>query len=176
MAVIIVGNEKNFAGLRSRLFTGRVSTAVVHDVTEAIAAANPHADLNALTPGTVLTIPDLPKVNVSGNLSLDATTKEALARIAEQSGNVLEQLVATSHGVDRDDASERNALSSAFSGAQLNANVVGRVTDKDLVNDLKALRKAVSDEEKTAQARAAALQEASSAWSADLKTLQGMLG
>jgi len=175
MAVIIVGNEKNFAALRSRLFTGRVSTAVVHDVTEAIAAANPHADLSALTPGTVLTIPDLPKVNVTGDLSLDDATKAALARIADDSNAVLEQLVATSHGVDRDDASERNALSSVFSGSSLNTNVVGRISDKDLVNDIKALRKAVTDEEKTAQANAAALQQTSSAWSADLKTLQGML-
>jgi hypothetical protein len=175
MAVIIVGNEKNFAALRSRLFSGRVSTAVVHDVTEAIAAANPHADLDALTPGTVLTIPDHPRINVSGNLSLDDTTKQALAGIAEESGAVLDQLVATSHGVDRDDASERNALSKAFTGSQLNANVVGRITDKDLTNDMKALRKAVTDEEKTAQARAAALEQASSAWSADLKTLQGLL-
>ena len=176
MAVIIVGNEKNFAALRSRLFSGRVSTAVVRDVTEAIAAANPHVDLGALTPGTVLTIPDLPKVNVSGNLSLDDTTKQALARIADEAAGTLEQLVATSHGVDRDDASERNALSSVFSGTQINTNVIGRVGDKDLVTDIKALRKSVADEEKAAQARAAALEQASSGWSADLKTLQGLLG
>ena len=102
--------------------------------------------------------------------------RSVLARIAAESGAALEQLVATSHGVDRDDASERNALSKAFTGSQLNASVVGRITDKDLTNDVKALRKAVTDEEKTAQVRAAALQEASSAWSADLKSLQGLLG
>ena len=44
-----------------------------------------------------------------------------------------------------------------------------------MTDDMKALRKAVTDEEKTSQARAAALQQASSAWSADLKTLQGLL-
>jgi len=147
----------------------------VHDVTEAIAAANPHADLNALTPGTVLTIPDLPRVNVAGDISLDDATKAALAQVAEEAGNTLDQLVATSHGVDRDDASERDDLNKAINGTQINA-ILSRVDDKNLANDMKALKKAVTDEQQASVARAAALTETSSAWSADLKTLQGMLG
>ena len=68
MPVIIVGNEKNFTALRSRIFSGRVPTAAAQEVSDAIAAANPHVDLNKLEPGTVLTVPDLPHVKV------DATT------------------------------------------------------------------------------------------------------
>jgi hypothetical protein len=174
MAVIIVGNEKNFAALRSRLFTGRVSTAVVHDVTEAIAAANPHADLNKLEPGTVLTIPDVPRVNVAGDISLDDATKAALAQIATEGNDLLDQLVATSHGVDRDDASERDALNKAISGTQINA-INSRINDVNVANDMKALKKSITDEQQASQARAAALTQASNGWSADLKTLQGLI-
>jgi hypothetical protein len=174
MAVIIVGNEKNFAALRPRLFSGRVSAAVVHDVTQAVAAANPNVDLNKLEPGTVLTIPDHPRVNVEGDISLDDATKAALAQVAEEAGNTLDQLVATSHGVDRDDASERDALNKAIGGTQINA-ISSRIDDKNVANDMKALKKAITDEQQASQARAAALTDASSAWSADLKALQGML-
>ena len=50
MPVIIVGTEKNFAALRPRLFSGKVSNATLREVTEAVAAANPHADLRRSSP------------------------------------------------------------------------------------------------------------------------------
>ena len=82
MPVIIVGTEKNFAALRTRLFSGRVSNAKLQEVTEAVAEANPHVDLNSLKPGTVLTIPDSPHLSVSGDISLDDSTKELVDAVA----------------------------------------------------------------------------------------------
>ena len=41
MPVIIVGTEKNFTELRSRLFTGRVSGAKLQEVTDAVARGEP---------------------------------------------------------------------------------------------------------------------------------------
>ena len=74
MPVLIVGKEKNFAALRPRLFSGPISTAAAREVSEAIAAANPDADLSALQPGTILTVPDSPHLSVRGDVSLDDTT------------------------------------------------------------------------------------------------------
>jgi hypothetical protein len=172
MPVIIVGNEKNFTALRSRIFSGRVPTAAAQEVSDAIAAANPHVDLNKLEPGTVLTVPDLPHVKVAGDLSLDDTTKQVLAGIAQSSADALADIVATAKSADRDAAAERKQLTGTLSSTEL-GGIAGR--NKDLADDVKAVQKAVADEEKASKDRATALQQASDAWNAELKTLQGLI-
>jgi hypothetical protein len=172
MPVIIVGNEKNFTALRSRIFSGRVPTAAAQEVSDAIAAANPHVDLNKLEPGTVLTVPDLPHVKVAGDLSLDDTTKQVLEGIAQSSADALADIVAAAKSADRDAAAERKQLTGTLSSTEL-GGIAGR--SKDLADDVKAVQKAVADEEKASKDRATALQQASDAWNAELKTLQGLI-
>jgi len=172
MPVIIVGNEKNFAALRSRIFSGRVPSAAAREVTEAIAAANPHADLEKLEPGTVLTIPDVPHVKVSGELSLDDTSKQVLAGIAQASTDALEDILAAARAAEKNAATERRELTAALGAKELDD---AAKQDKDLDSDVKAVRKAVDDEEKLAKTRLAALQEASKQWTAELKSLEGLL-
>jgi hypothetical protein len=172
MPVIIVGNEKNFAALRPRLFGGRVPTAAAREISEAVAAANPHADLDALKPGTILTIPDLPHVSVSGDISLDATTKDVLVGIASAGSDALDDIVAAARSVERTAAAERKQLTATLASGDL-ANAR---KDKALADDLNAVQKAVDDEEAAAKQRATALQAARNEWSAELKTLQGLLG
>ena len=172
MPVIIVGNEKNFTALRSRIFSGRVPTAAAQEVSDAIAAANPHVDLNKLEPGTVLTVPDLPHVKVAGDLSLDDTTKQVLEGIAQSSADALADIVAAAKSADRDAAAERKQLTATLSSTDL-GRAAGQ--NKDLGDDIKAVQKAVADEEKASKDRATALQQASDAWNAELKTLQGLI-
>ena len=172
MPVIIVGNEKNFTALRSRIFSGRVPTAAAQEVSDAIAAANPHVDLNKLEPGTVLTVPDLPHVKVAGDLSLDDTTKQVLEGIAQSSTDALADIVAAAKSADRDAAAERKQLTATLSSTDL-GGAAGK--NKDVGDDIKAVQKAVADEEKASKDRATALQQASDAWNAELKTLQGLI-
>jgi predicted nucleic acid-binding Zn-ribbon protein len=172
MAVIIVGTEKNFAALRPRLFSGKVSTSAVKETTEALAAANPDVDLQALQPGTILTVPDLPHVSVKGDVSLDDTTKQMLEGLANAGASALDELVATARTVERDAAAERKQLAAALSAKELDAAVR---TDKTLGADLKAAQSAVDDAEQQARARATALDEARADWSKELKALQGLL-
>jgi hypothetical protein len=171
MPVIIVGNEKNYAALRPRLFSGRVPAAAAREISAAVAAANPHADLSALKPGTILTIPDLPHVSASGDISLDDTTKEVLAGIASTGSDALDDIVAAARSVERTAAAERKQLTATLASKDLdNAR-----KDKALGDDLKAVQKAVDDEEAAAKQRAADLQAARAEWSAELKTLQGLV-
>ena len=172
MPVIIVGTEKNFTALRSRIFSGRVSTAAAKEVSEAIAAANPDVDLNKLQPGTVLTVPDNPHVKVSGDLSLDDTTKQILDGIAQSAADALDDIATAARSADRDAAAERKQLTATLASTELGA-AGGRT--KDIGDDIKAVQKAVADEEKAAKDRATALQGASDAWNAELKSLQGLL-
>jgi hypothetical protein len=172
MPVIIVGTEKNFAALRPRLFRGRVSTAAVKETTEALAAANPHVDLEALQPGTILTVPDLPHVKVEGDVSLDDTTKQLLEGLANAGASALEDLMATARKTESAAAAERKQLSAALARPELDA---AAKRDKALGEDLKAIKQAVDEEEKQAKERAAALDEARSDWNKELKALKGLL-
>jgi hypothetical protein len=173
MAVIIVGTEKNFTELRSRLFSGRVSGAKLQQVTEAVAEANPHVDLKALKPGTVLTIPDSPHLSVRGDISLDDSTKELIDAVAGAGSDALDDLVATARAADRNAAAERKQLTATLANSQLGA---AAKRDKALGDDVKAVKKAVEDDEAQSKDRTAALQEATTSWKAELESLQGLLG
>jgi hypothetical protein len=173
MPVIIVGSEKNFAALRPRLFSGRVPTAAMQEVTEAVAAANPHADLKALKPGTILTIPDSPHIAVSGDISLDDSTKELIDAIVEAGADTLDELVTTARGAERNAAAERKQLGATLARPELDA--AGK-KDKALGDDLNAIKQAVDDDEAAAKQRATALDEARDSWKAELTALKELLG
>jgi hypothetical protein len=173
MPVIIVGTEKNFAALRTRLFSGRVSSARLQEVTDAVAEANPHADLSALKPGTILTIPDSPHLSVSGDISLDDSTKELVDAVANAGSQALEDLVAAARVADRNAAVERKQLVATLARPEL-AEVAKK--DQALSEDLKAVRKAVDDNEAQAKKRTAGLQEATTSWKSELESLKVLLG
>ena len=165
MPVIIVGAEKNFAALRRRVFSGKVSNEAVREVTDAVAAANPHADLKALEPGTVLTIPDHPRVSTRGDLSLDdSTTKQVLEGISNAGANA--------HKTESTAAAERKRFAKVLEAKELDS--AGR-KDKLLAADLKTAAEGIAGEEDAAKQRAAALDEARTAWNAELKKLKSML-
>jgi len=175
MAVIVVGTEKNFAALRPRLFSGRVPNAAVKETTEALAAANPGVDLEALQPGTILTVPDLPHVSVKGDVSdvsLDDTTKQLLEGLANAGGSALDDLLAAARRTERDDAAERKQLAATLASKDLDA---AARKDKALAPELKAAQDAVDEAEKQAKDRTAALDAARSDWSAELKALKSLL-
>lgn len=173
MPVIIVGTEKNFAALRSRLFSGRVSSAKLQEVTDAVAEANPHANLDSLKPGTILTIPDSPHLSVSGDISLDDSTKELIDAVASAGSDALDDLVSTARVADRNAAAERKQLVATLARPEL-----GEVAKKDqpFSEDLKAVKKAVDDDEAQAKKRTAGLQEATTSWKSELEALKGLLG
>jgi hypothetical protein len=172
MPVIIVGDEKNFAALRPRLFRGRVSNKVVHEVTEAMAAANPHADLKALERGTVLMVPDDARVSVQGDLSLDRTSRQALRNVAQAGIEALEQLAATAESSAREAAADGKRLSKLLSTRELAA--AGR-KDKALANDLQAARDATAAEGADAKKRTAAFHQARAEWTKELDELKKRL-
>ncbi|HEY7537037.1 MAG TPA: hypothetical protein VH721_03540 [Gaiellaceae bacterium] len=172
MPVIVVGSEKNFAALQPRLLAGRVSTSAAREVRAAVEAANPHADLSALEPGTILTVPDLPKVSVRSEVSLDDSSRRVIAGLAEIGGTTLDELAAATKEGERAASTERKQLAKALSAKELD---VAARKDKALAAGLKAARAAVDEENAAAKERAAALEQARAEWSAELKALQKLV-
>ena len=172
MPIVVVGAERNFAALRSRLFSGRVSTAAAGRVADALRRANPHIDLDDLRPGTVLTVPDLPEVSVERELSLDEASSRAVDALFEAGTEALEGLVAAAQVLERERAAERKQLAKALDSREVRA---AASQDPALAADLEATRGAVADEEAAAKERAAALKRARAEWGEELEALKAVL-
>jgi hypothetical protein len=169
MAVLVVGTEKNFAALRRRLFDRRVSNIVAGRVADAIREANPHVDLDALEPGTILSVPDVPEVRLQEDeLSFDESATVAIDRARGAVTQLLEDLIATARGRDAEDAAERKRVARALERPE----VVKACRDDDaLARDLELAVRGLDDETSEAKRRAAALDRAHQHWLADLDAL-----
>ena len=172
MAVIVVGKEKNFAALRPRLFAGKVSNKTAGEVAAELREANPHANLDKLTPGTVLTVPDSPNVRIRGDLSLDQTTKDALTGLANAGKSHLDDIVSTAESREAEEKQERKEVLKALDQI---GSLTGRARDKALTTDLANARKALVEEDKRAAERAATVQKAQGEWTEQLEQLKGLL-
>jgi hypothetical protein len=172
MPVLVVGTEKNFAALRPRLFTGRVSTRDARGVAAAIRAANPDINLDRLEPGTVLTVPEGVGARVGRELSLDQSVPEALGALANEASAVLDELVAAAKAREREDASERRSLAKALRSKEVQAAMR---QEPALKRDVEAVRKAVDDEEAGSKERLAGVERARKEWLAEIDELKALL-
>jgi hypothetical protein len=172
MAIIVVGNEKNFAALRPRLFAAKVSNRVAGEVAAEIRKANPHANLDRLTPGTVLRVPEAPSVRVRGELSLDETTRGAVEGVANHGRSLLGELSETAERRAAAARSERRAVLKALESV---GTTTGRQRDRELAKDLESAHRALTDEEERARERAATLKQAQAEWTAALDELRARL-
>jgi hypothetical protein len=172
MAIVVVGAEKNFAALRPRLFSGRVSNQAAGRVADALREANPHVDLDALTPGTVLTVPDLPEVSIRGGLSFDEITTRGIDVVFAHAADTLRHLVETADRRLGEDAAERKVLVRSMGAREVKA---AETEDSALADDVAATRRAVAEEEALAKDRAAWLERAQAEWGAQLDELRSVL-
>jgi len=174
MPVIVVGDEKTFAALRPRLFAGaRLSQSASKDAAEAIAAANPHVNLDRLEPGTVLTVPDdVPKLSMGARLSFDQPTRSAVAGLAAGGKSTLDAIAASAKELDKQSIADRKNLAKTLDAEEL-ATAARR--DKTLRAALAAATEAMTQQEADENDRAAALESARKAWSSELDTLAKLL-
>jgi len=165
MATLVVGSETNLKDLRPRLFAGKATAAVATRTGAAIAEANPHVDIDALTPGTVLEIPDLPEVSVGPALAEDPLH-----------GTSDEQLRASLDGLRKEAAvAERSARAQRKAArAALDDRAVAELAKQnpELASNIEAARAALKDADAGAKDRAAALDAAIADWTAELDALR----
>ncbi|MER6187929.1 hypothetical protein [Streptomyces sp. NPDC001652] len=170
MPVLVVGTERNFTALRRRLFPGRRMTkATTARVAEAIRAVNPHADLDALRPGTVLSIPDLPELTVDPDQSVADTTAAATADVNGPLGPVLEALMTAAQAREDQGAEERNTLRTLLDRREVSD---ATAADADFARDVEEIRAAVTADEEAARTRQEALRRAHIEWRAELDALE----
>ena len=174
MPTIVVGSEKNFTALRPVLFEGKVSTAVARDAKAGLREANPHADLDKLQPGTVLTVPEgLPGVAVKPAPSLAVGSMDAVGALSSRGKLELDGLSAAAKARETSTKAVRKQLAKAL---ESKAVVAAAERDKELAADLGAAREALDQEDTLAKERAAELKKAEAEWAAGLDSLSAILG
>lgn len=169
MATLVVGSEKNLKDLRPRLFDGKVTAAVAKRAGAAIADANPGVDVDALMPGTVLAIPDLPEL-VLGPALADDALHDGLAGSDEQLRASLKALSKEAAVADRTERAERKKARAALGDPQVEDLAA---SDPELATEVEDARRALEAEDGAAKDRAAALDEAIAEWTAELDALRG---
>jgi hypothetical protein len=178
MPIVVVGTEKNFAALRPRLFAGAtISNKAAGDVADAVRKANPDVNLDKLTPGTVLTVPDAPKVRVRGELSVDELTTEGLKALGEHGKATLAQVAETAKAREAEIRKERTRVLKsldAISTGSTSARAAPKETPP--AKELTAARTALEADDAAAKDRAASLKQAQEEWTAGLDALLQRIG
>lgn len=172
MAVLVVGSEKNLTQLKGRLFKGRVPKASLEKVHAAVKAANPGVDMERLTPGTVLTIPDMAEVTVTGDLSLDENTKKAIEQAGQQFSAALERAGAASADSLRRSAATRTKVAKVIGSPQVAKATRG---NKELASEVKATKVALDNQAELDKARTVATDKALQQWSKNLDELKSLV-
>jgi len=172
MAVLVVGAEKNFAAVRARIVTGTMSSAAAKRITDAFRKANPGVDLDKLSPGTVLVVPDLPELKTRGDITLDDGVMEAADFALSNATEALDGLVETATRQWREAAAERRRVAKA-----MDAGEVRETADRTpgLLEDLDMARRALEEDEAADRDHAAALKKAQAQWREDLKAFRELL-
>jgi hypothetical protein len=173
MGILVVGNEKNFRDLRPRLFTGRVPAAALQRANAALAGANPHVDLGALQPGTVLTIPDVPEILDRGPLLLDASVQDRIAAVADELTSSLAAMRDEAKGQVRQARAEHKQTLAAFDDDLVRRAASG---NPDLAAALDAARAAIEQDDADAAARLKGLSQSVDGWTAEIETLRKLAG
>lgn len=170
MPVIVVGTEKNFAALRSRLFTRSVSSKTAGEVSAAIQAANPHADLKALEPGTVLFVPDdLTHVSIESDVSLGEGATSGADELLGAAEAATAELVEAVKSRVRAAAAARKQLTATLSGDEVAA---AAKRDKAIGASLDAAQQALAAADAADKESVVAVAQAQSAWAAELEALK----
>jgi hypothetical protein len=173
MPIIVVDTEKNFAELHPRLFADKVSNKAAGEVAEAVRKANPHADLDKLTPGTVLTVPDSSNVRVRGELSLDETTTSAISNLADFGKAAIGEVA---DGAAKREADAKAERSQALKSLDAIGSGTAKPRERGLAKDLETARKALVEEDAQAEERASRLEKAQAEWTAGLDALKNLVG
>jgi hypothetical protein len=172
MPVLVVGNEKNLAGIRARLVSGKVSRATAKRITDAFRHENPGVNLDALQPGTVLAVPSLPELSGHADVSLDAAMFQAADAVVANASEILDSLGETAARLTKEARAERREVAKAIDRDEIRAAIE---RTRGLADDVEAVTRAIDQAEADTKGRAANVRKAADQWAKDLKELRAIL-
>ena len=172
MAVLVVGNERNLAGIRARIVTGTVSRAAAKRIGEAFRQANPGVDFDALRPGTILTVPSIPELSEHAGLSLDDAVGKAADTAVANASEILDGLGEVAARLMKQARAERREVAKAMDGEGVRG-AIERI--RGLGDDVEAVHRAIDQAEAESKDRAAAVRKARDQWGEELKEFRAIL-
>ena len=170
MERLIVGTEKNLKQLESRLFRTRMSKQATAAARTALEEANPHLDLDRLTPGAVIKVPDEHDFSVQGDAVIEDVT--TIGAIAELFSAAIEESSASSTQLLKDAKAQRTKVSRL-----LRSKTVAKAAKEDpqLAIEVERVQAAVKAQEQLDKTRGAAAKKAFRQWAEDLDEARTLL-
>jgi hypothetical protein len=111
MRTFIVGEDTKLQSVSDKLLLANLSNVRREAALKALQRLNPHADLNGLTPGTVLFVPDTPGFKVTASDSATDAPLAALQQLLESAVRIaLDDTVAG----NRERLAEQDGIAKAF--------------------------------------------------------------
>jgi hypothetical protein len=167
--LVIDKTTKNLAGLKTVLLNANLDNAQAASAIESLQALNPGLDLDKLTAGTAVLVPDLPAFNASSSASASGAPLDDLQKLVTQA---LDGVAADLKAGNATRAAER-----ADVVATMKTDAVRRILAGDA--DLKQLAadatKALTEEQQQADQAEQSLAAASAAALAKLKEISKLL-
>jgi hypothetical protein len=174
MPKLVIGSEKSVADVVKRAYPGKMSAAAAKRVAAAVEKANPETDLERLSRGTILTVPDVP--DAPRRPSKEVLFEDSAASAAEGLRNVLtsgvDELIAIASREESAATKERAQIMRAFDSDEIRSAMDD---DERLADDLKAVYASLEEQEAGAEQRLAAINRLGAQWAGQLDVLKKML-
>jgi hypothetical protein len=168
--LFVVGAQKTLAELAPALLRSRIPARVRDSALDAIRRANPGLDLDRITPGTVVLVPEVeglrPALRETG--PVDQVADDLVSQVRDG----LEALVAAA-----DAAEEARAAEKRDSQELLASSLVQRLSAQsaELAANVDSVRATHKRDDVDGRRQLAQLHEAAQEWGADLETLRSLL-
>ena len=169
MRMLVIDKGTTARTLRETLLSSRLSADQANAAIEHLQATNPHVDLKALKPGTIVFVPDAPAFKRSASDSVVDTVLSDVERLVE---GALDAARARARV-----AAEASALENAELGKTLRSAAFKRAIgqDAELQSAVDAAGEALKQENQETQEAEQTLTDASKAAIAALRSLSAVL-
>jgi hypothetical protein len=170
MRMIVIKQDTDLEALKGNLLKARVAGAQADSALAALQALNPHADLNKLSAGQLLLVPDVPAFKVSVSNSVAGG---ALDQFRQLVSDGLDKTAASLNAAHAADDAGRADVTAAFNTAGLKRLIDSDATLKQQIAVVTRTFQQDQDQAKQAGADLAAASTAALAKLAQLTKLMG---
>jgi hypothetical protein len=167
--LFVITHQADAAAISQSLLGGRVGAAKREAVIAALRRANPAIDLDAVQPGTIIVIPDLPDINAVSEDPVAGAVDDLLTR----TNGAVQQLRGAADAAEqqrRVDADEARAILGSAEVEQQSGNL------PELKANVESVRAELDKDDAEAEAGREEFERASESWLRDLEVLRKLTG
>ncbi len=170
MRTILIKQNTDLKALSGMLIQQNAAAGQAQTALQALQALNPHVDINAIRPGTVLLVPDGPSINTAGTEPVAGNSADDLQQVIHTSLTAAAERLRAGNAAA---AADRSAIATVLKAAPFKRIVDSDATLKQQVADA---TKTFKDDQKQDDADEKAVTEAIKTALSSFADLRKLLG